>query len=185
MAAEEIVEEGSKSETPSETSTSTYIVQNAGAATIQYQYPEKLTGVGATNTLEAATVVTLTGFKLNSNYVDTQQALDNSVIVPLLNGGSIQITNNNTCGSLSFIAIRTSNTLSAGDIVAVATAQRNVSGGDSVGATITISFEFDGNSYKVQFEKCTVAECKPLSLAGNDAPDYRVRFNYAKWSFVS
>lgn len=176
--------EGTTTTTATTTDTATYIVQNAGAATITYQYAKALTGSGESNATTANQSITLTGFKLNSNYVDTQQALDNSVIVPLLNGGSIQITNNNTCGSLSFVAIRTSNKLSEGDIVAIATAQRNIAGGDATGATITISFSFNSKNYSVTFEHCTVAECKPLTLAGNDAPDYRVRFNYGKWSFA-
>lgn len=161
-----------------------YIVQNAGAATISYSYPNKLTGSGKENELTAATSVALTGFKLNSNYLDTQQAMDNSFIIPLLNGGSIQITNSNTCGSINITAIRTSTKLSSGDIVAIASAQRAVEGGDSIGADITISFSFNNTTYTVQFFNCTVAQCKPITLAGNDAPDYQVRFNYSHWAFI-
>ena len=161
-----------------------YIVQNAGAATITYTYPNKLVGPGTGNELAAKTAVTLTGFKLSSNYLDTQQAIDNSFIIPLLNGGSIQITNDNTCGSIVITAIRTSTALSSGDVVAIASAQRKVSGGDSIGASIVVSFSFNGVPYKVQFNNCTVAQCKPLTLAGNDAPDYSVKFNFSHWDFV-
>jgi hypothetical protein len=160
-----------------------YIVQNAGAATISYQYPNDLKA-GEGNTLSAGSPVTLTGFKLNSNYLDTQQAIDNSFIIPLLNGGSIQITNDNTCGSIIISAIRTATKLESGDVVAIASAQRAVAGGDSIGATITVAFSFNGTQYSVKFFNCTVAQCKPLTLAGNDAPDYSVRFNYSHWSFV-
>lgn len=160
-----------------------YIVQNAGAATITYQYPKELK-VSDTNKLAAASPVTLTGFKLNSNYMDSQQAMDNSFIIPLLNGGSIQITNDNTCGSITITAIRTSVMLTSGDIVAIASAQRKVAGGDSIGADITVAFSFNGVQYSVKFFNCTVAQCKPLTLAGNDAPDYQVRFNYSHWDFV-
>ena len=161
-----------------------YIVQNAGAATISYQYPKALKGPGNDNTLEADTSVTLVGFKLNSNYLDSQQAMDNSFIIPLLNGGSIQITNDNTCGSIMVTAIRTATLLKSGDIVAIASAQRAVSGGDAIGATITVQFAFNGNTYSIKFYNCTVAQCKPVTLAGNDAPDYQVRFNYSHWEFV-
>ena len=164
--------------------TASYIVQNAGAATITYKYPNKLVGPGTGNELAAASSVALTGFKLSSNYLDTQQAIDNSFIIPLLNGGSIQITNDNTCGSMVITAIRTSTALSSGDIVAIASAQRKVSGGDSIGADIIVSFSFNGVAYKVQFYNCTVAQCKPLTLAGNDAPDYSVRFNFSHWDFI-
>lgn len=164
------------------TSSPSYIVQNAGAATITYQYGKELGS--APNKLTANTAVPLTGFKLNSNYLDTQQAIDNSFIIPLLNGGSIQITNDNTCGSIMITAIRTSTELASGDVVAIASAQRKVSGGDSLGATITVAFAFNGITYTVKFYDCTVAQCKPLTLAGNDAPDYQVRFNYSHWDFV-
>ena len=161
-----------------------YIVQNAGAATISYSYPNELKGPGVDNTLPAGTAVALTGFKLNSNYLDTQQAIDNSFIIPLLNGGSIQITNDNTCGSINITAIRTATQLISGDIVAIASAQRAVAGGDSIGADIIISFSFNNTTYKVQFFNCTVAQCKPITLAGNDAPDYSVRLNYSHWAFI-
>jgi hypothetical protein len=164
--------------------TASYIVQNAGAATITYSYPNKLVGAGTGNELAANTSVALTGFKLNSNYLDTQQAIDNSFIIPLLNGGSIQITNDNTCGSMVISAIRTATALASGDVVAIASAQRKVEGGDSVGADIIVSFSFNGVNYKVQFFNCTVAQCKPLTLAGNDAPDYSVRFNFSHWDFI-
>lgn len=162
-----------------------YIVQNAGAATISYSYPNKLVGPGEGNELDANASVSLTGFKLNSNYLDTQQAIDNSFIIPLLNGGSIQITNDNTCGSIIISAIRTATKLASGDVVAIASAQRKVAGGDSIGADITVSFSFNNTNYKVKFFNCTVAQCKPLTLAGNDAPDYSVRFNFSHWDFVS
>ncbi len=164
-----------------------YIVQNAGAATITYSYPKELTGPavnGADNKLAASSSTPLTGFKLNSNYMDTQQAIDNSFIIPLLNGGSIQITNDNTCGGLTITAIRTDVKLSSGDVVAIASAQRKVPGGDSIGATITVMFNFNSIQYKIAFYNCTVAQCKPLTLAGNDAPDYQVRFNFSHWAFV-
>lgn len=161
-----------------------YIVQNAGAATISYSYPNELKGPGDDNKLAKDTSVTLTGFKLNMNYLDTQQAIDNSFIIPLLNGGSIQITNDNTCGSMIISAIRTDVKLASGDIVAIASAQRKVAGGDSIGADMIVSFSFNNTLYKVQFFNCTVAQCKPITLAGNDAPDYSVRFNFSHWDFV-
>lgn len=164
--------------------TASYIVQNAGAATISYSYPNKLEGPGDNNKLDAGASVTLTGFKLNQNYLDTQQAIDNSFIIPLLNGGSIQITNDNTCGSMIISAIRTDTKLESGDIVAIASAQRKVAGGDSIGADMIVSFSFNNTLYKVQFFNCTVAQCKPITLAGNDAPDYSVRFNFSHWDFV-
>lgn len=161
-----------------------YIVQATGESTISYSYPKELT-LG-TETLAADTEVTLTGFKLNDQFIDTSQALQNSVIIPLLNGGSIQLTNANKAGSITFSVIRVGanldNTNKICDISAIADAQRAV--GDSVGATISVAWEFNGKAYKIQFSKCTVVEAPPLKLAGNDAPSYNVVFNYATWNWV-
>ena len=161
-----------------------YIVQNVGAATISYSYPLELVGPGENNTLEADQSVSLVGFKLNQTYLDTNQAIDNSFIIPLLNGGSIQLTNNNTCGSMTVTAIRTSTQLTSGDIISIAQAQRAVAGGDSTGATITVTWSFNGQKYTIVFYNCTVAQCKALTMAGNDAPEYGVIFNFSHWEFV-
>lgn len=161
-----------------------YIVQATGECTISYSYPNALTLGSAT--LAAGAEVTLTGFKLNDQFIDTSQALQNSVIIPLLNGGSIQLTNANKAGSITFSVIRIGanldNTNKICDISAIADAQR--AAGDSVGATISVAWKFNGKAYKIQFSKCTVVEAPPLKLAGNDAPSYNVVFNYATWDWV-
>ena len=161
-----------------------YIVQATGESTITYSYPKSLK-IGTTD-LKANTAVTLTGFKLNDQFIDTAQALQNSVLIPLLNGGSIQLTNANKAGSITFNVIRIGANLNTDtnvcDITAIADAQR--SSGDSVGATITVAWQFNGLSYSIKFEKCTVVDTPPLKLAGNDAPSYSVTFNYATWSWV-
>lgn len=161
-----------------------YIVQATGESTISYSYPKAL--IIGTETIGAGVEVTLTGFKLNDQFVDTSQALQNSVIIPLLNGGSIQLTNSNKAGSITFSVIRISANYDKDskicDISAIADAQRAT--GDSVGATITVAWEFNGKAYKLQFNKCTVVDAPPLKLAGNDAPSYNVVFNYATWDWV-
>lgn len=86
---------------------------------------------------------------------------------------------------MTITAIRTATKLESGDIVSIATAQRAVAGGDSTGATITVTWQFNGTQYQIGFYNCTVADCKPLAMAGNDAPDYSVVFNYSHWEFLS
>lgn len=160
-----------------------YIVQATGESTISYSYGKALT-IGD-KTIIANAAVTLTGFKLNDQFVDTSQTLQNSVIIPLLNGGSIQLTNANKAGSITFSVIRIGANIDENnvcDISAIADAQRAT--GDSVGATITVAWEFNGLAYSIKFSKCTVVDAPPLKLAGNDAPSYNVVFNYATWDWV-
>ena len=161
----------------------TYIVQDTGESIIQWQYPKDVELPGGF-VLSAGVVATLTGFKLDSQTVTTSQAISSSVIIPLLDSGSIQLTNANEAGSISFTVIRTGvvEDNSKVDIAALAWAQR--ASGDSTGATITVEWRFNGNTYKIQFNHCTVVDCPPLFLSGNDMPDYTVTYNYSDYRFT-
>lgn len=68
------------------------------------------------------------------------------------------------------------------DLVFLAQAQQAVPEGDSVGATITVDFQFCGLHTTIEFQGCTVANVDPLGLAGNDAVNYNVSFNYLNWT---
>ena len=52
------------------------------------------------------TPTTISGFKLEGQMVQAQQAMDSSKIVALANGNTITITNNNGSGSLTFAVVR-------------------------------------------------------------------------------
>lgn len=141
-------------------------VQAVGPATISYQH----------DLVNGGDPVTFQGFKLQSQFLDGESAVDNSVIIPILGGGSIQLTNNNLSGTITFNCTRVSNKTSDGDIVTIAQAQVHLA--DSLGATITVSWPFNGIIFKVTFYKCTVKKVPSVKLAGNDAPDYAVQYNY-------
>ena len=68
------------------------------------------------------------------------------------------------------------------DLVFLAQVQQGQLGGDSVGATIQVCFTFCGMNTIISFEGCTVANVDPLGLAGNDAVNYNVSFNYLNWT---
>lgn len=147
-----------------------HAVQAVGDVTIQY------TRTGFNN----GDPIAIQGFKLSSQFLGAEQVVDNSVIIPILGGGSIQLTNTNKSGTLTFNCTRVSPDVTQGDIVSIAQAQQEVA--DSIGATIAISFGFNGAVFTITFYKCTVKRCPPILLAGNDAPDYSVQFNYGYWS---
>ena len=68
------------------------------------------------------------------------------------------------------------------DLVFLAQVQQAQAGGDSVGATLQVCFAFCGLNTIISFEGCTVASVDPLGLAGNDAVNYNVVFNYLNWT---
>lgn len=114
------------------------------------------------------------GFRLEGQMVQAQQAMDSSKIIMLANGNTVTITNNNGAGSLTFNVVKTGN---EGDLVKIANKLKKA--GDSVGGTIRITQEMNGQVLANTFVACTVRSCPPLNIMGNDAADYQVVFNYA------
>lgn len=119
------------------------------------------------------TPTTIAGFKLEGQMVSAQQAMDNSKIIPLANGSTLTITNNNGSGTLTFNVTKTK---TDGDMVTVANFLKKA--GDSQGGTIRITQEINGVIDSATFTACTVKSCPPLTIQGNDAPDYQVVWNY-------
>lgn len=68
------------------------------------------------------------------------------------------------------------------DMVTLAQIQQAQDGGDSYGANISLGMEFAGVSTVLTFEMCTVASVDPIGIAGNDAVNYQVVFNYLNWT---
>lgn len=68
------------------------------------------------------------------------------------------------------------------DMVTLAQIQQAQVGGDSYGAQIKLIFSFCGVTTTVTFDACTVATVDPIGLAGNDAVNYNIVFNYLNWS---
>lgn len=122
---------------------------------------------------EDSTPTTIAGYRLEGQMVQAQQAMDSSKIIPLANGDTITITNNNGSGSLTFNVTKTGAT---GDMVKIANYLKKA--GDSVGGTIRITQEINGKTEAKTFTACTVRGCPPLNIQGNDAADYQVVWNY-------
>lgn len=162
-------------------------VQAVGEANVTYSHPT-VTGENGS--------ASVGNFKLQTQYVDTKQTIPNSVVVPLLAGGAISLTNTQKAGTLTFSAVRCKKVnayatataaegvfpvdLGSADIVTLASLQ--VESNDSTGATIAFSLVFNGVVLNIIFEKCTVNTVTPLRLAGNDVPTYEVSFNYTNWT---
>jgi hypothetical protein len=121
----------------------------------------------------------LVGFKLESVIVSSSQQIDNSKVVPLVNGDSITLTNICKAGTLSFNASRTAGGLNDGDCVSVFDYVR--SQGD-VGGTLELSWLMNSAVHKMIFSGVCVKNVPPLTLAGNDVPDYNVQLTYSNYT---
>lgn len=131
------------------------------------------------NTADGSGSVYLTGFKLESVMVSAEQQIDNSKVIPLVNGDSITITNLCKSGTLTFTASRTAAGLNGGDAVSVFDFVR--SQGDD-GGTLEIAWRMNGKDHKIIFSGVCVQRCPPLTLAGNDVPEYPITLTYSNYS---
>ena len=134
---------------------------------------------GITSNSDGSGSVYLTGFKLESVMVSAEQQIDNAKVIPLVNGDSITITNLCKSGILTFAASRTAAGLKGGDAVSVFDFVR--SQGDD-GGTLEIAWRMNGNDHKIIFSGVCVQRCPPLTLAGNDVPEYSITLTYSNYS---
>lgn len=121
----------------------------------------------------------LTGFKLESSFLDDEQLLDNSKIIALINGDTITLTNSNMSGSVTFTCVRTGAGIADGDVVKISQFLKQI--GDSTGGTLIISYEMNGVIVKTTLYNCTVKRVPAIKLAGNDVPDHSVQWNYSHY----
>ena len=180
-------------------------IQAVGSVSINYKYnsddgklplPPGITIGGLTEIDTGTAGVEVAGFRLDGEFLRATQQIASSVVVPLLGGGGVALTNNNRSGSLTIASSRVSSpnvndnakmldlagSDVAYDLVLLAQCQQAVAGGDSVGATITVKFNFNGKGTEIVFYYCTIANVAPVALAGNDVANYAVTINYLNWS---
>ena len=160
------------------------------------------------NTIDTSNFVDVSGFRLDGEFLRAAQQIASSVQIPILGGGAVALTNNNRSGALSINATKVSTPVdkanssataptgsmyaSGGlgpvggaevyDLVFLAQAQQAQAGGDSMGATIQVSFQFCGLYTVLEFQGCTIAGVDPVGLSGNDAVNYNVNINYLNWT---
>ena len=137
----------------------------AGQVTVTLIHP--LWNGGAPTSIE--------GFKLEAQMVQAQQAMDSSKIIPLANGNTVTITNNNGAGTVTFNVVKTA---TAGDMVTIASTLKKM--GDSQGGILKITQQVNGRTESTTFYACTVKSCPPLNIQGNDVPEYQVVWNYGE-----
>jgi len=188
-------------------------IQAVGNVDIFYQYnggtlqpPPGWGGAdGDAVPIDTTTPVRVAGIRLDSEFMRAAQQIASSVVIPLLGGGGLALTNNNRTGTLTINATRSSspaidnnmemtgNNVAGGvygagvaggeyyDITLLAQYQQGQTGGDSFGSTLKIVFDFNGMGVTLQFLGCTIQTVAPLVLSGNDAANYSVEINYLDW----
>lgn len=170
-----------------------HIVQNVGEMSIQFAHP--LINFGTA----LGEAVHLGGFRLNGEILAIDQIVENSTLVPILGGGSVQLTNANRSCRMTANTIRTTLLNANGsvpqiiesgdnisyDFVTVADAIREIDGGDGVGGTFKIMATFSGVIYELYLLKCTLVSSQIFKISGNDVPTYQTIFNIGKTAIKS
>lgn len=184
-------------------------IQAVGGVDILYRYngkdnklklPSPFHG-GNLSEIDTSNGISIAGFRLDGEFLRAVQQIASSVVIPILGGGGVALTNNNRTGTLNINATRVSTPdLEQGgqmlrgtgfgpaaadtkvyDLTFIAQVQQGQDGGDSVGATIAVCFDFCGKTTIIQFDGCTIASVDPVGLSGNDAVNYNVSINYLNW----
>lgn len=191
-------------------------IQAVGAVTIKYFYNgtngilkiptnsirlNDKTNITDINTKDG---IEIAGFRLDGEFLRAVQQIASSVVIPILGGGGIALTNNNRTGTLNITATRVSTPMRSDDaaftgamlsgagigpvnatvydLTFIAQVQQAQEGGDSVGAKIQVGFDFCGYGTTIEFQGCTIASIDPIGLAGNDAANYNIAINYLNWT---
>ena len=153
--------------------------------------------------------IKVAGFRLDSEFLRANPQIASSVVIPILGGGGVALTNNNRTGTLNVACTKVSTPdynpdapasmyTPAGsgigaiseqdgqkvivyDLVTLAQIQQAQLGGDDAGATLDIAFNFCDQTTIVEFQGCTIGTIDPLALTGNDAAGYNVAINFLNW----
>lgn len=169
--------------------------------------PESIKIAGQTGiSIDTSGGIEISGFRLDGEFLRAVQQIASSVQIPILGGGAVALTNNNRSGTLSINCTKVSTpapsteggnvvgsmykgngigpvgSANVYDLTFIAQIQQAQPGGDSVGATINVSFAFCGLNTVITFEGCTIVSVDPIALTGNDAAGYNVSINYLNWS---
>lgn len=144
-------------------------LQSVGDFSMVLQHP--LVGGGA--------AISLVGFKVEGNVIDSDQIMDNSKVVPLIGGLNVIITNRVIAGSLRFPAVRGNGDPLSGDIVAISHFLQQL--GDNVGGILRVSWGQNGVTKSITFFNVCVKRCKPVNIMGNDVGEYGVEWTYGSY----
>lgn len=120
--------------------------------------------------------VNLTGIKLEGTYFKARQIVDNSKMVPLVDGSVSTLTNTIRAGVATITVINQNLDIASGDLVAIARALQLL--GDSIGGQLRVATTVNGQTKARTYFGMTLKVFDDNMLAGNDLPEYPIEFNY-------
>lgn len=147
----------------------TNTVQSTGSFSMAIANPNVNGGIG----------MTVKGIKLDGTFIQSSQDIDNSKRIALVDGGTAALTNAIRMGKLTVTCMRVG-TIANGDLLAYVDQLKQIA--DSIGSTITVSYQLNGLTRTFSFLFATLVSAPPLLIAGNDLPDYSVIFSFADYS---
>lgn len=125
--------------------------------------------------------IVIGGIKQEGIYVTSEQGIDNSKRIPLIDGTSAALTNVQQFGQITVTATPNGQGYLQGNLPAIAEKMRNFS--DSVGGLLTISYNIgvagSSRTFEYKFKDLTFVKAPQLILAGNDLPDYPATFSFS------
>ena len=140
--------------------------------------------------LNAGAATLIAGIKLEGEFISTEQLVDNSKRVPMIDGSTVAMVNGVTAGIMTMNMNRISpNTSAAATDLIMAATQIQKSGMNTVGAQITVTYQISGSmtgstpsKETWQFIGCVLQRVPPLKLSGNDVPTYTIIWSYDDYS---
>jgi hypothetical protein len=130
--------------------------------------------------VSAGAAISLVGFKLEGAIIDGEQSIDNAKVVPLLGGIVVILTNTVMSGILTWTCVETTGVVTDGDIVAISRYLQSI--GDNIGGTLRVSWGCNGTTRVRNFTHVVVQRVKSIVVAGNDIPDYAVKWTYGGYT---
>jgi hypothetical protein len=124
--------------------------------------------------------VLIKGIKLEDTFLTSNQLVDTSKRVPLIDGSTVGLVNGVTSGTLTFRCVRVGQTFASGDLPTVASVLQKA--GVTTASTIVVSYTIGGVTEQWTFSDSLLVKVPPLNLSGNDIAVYEVVFSYDDYS---
>lgn len=169
-------------------------IQSVGSVDILYRYngnngslilPNSIRindadGARSVNSIDTSAGIKVAGFRLDSEFLRANPQIASSVVIPILGGGGVALTNNNRTGTLSINCTKVSTPDGTQEDGSAAAGSMYTPSGSGIGA---IS-ETDGQKVIV-YDLVTLAQIQQAQLGGDDAgATIDIAFNFCDMTTI-